>query len=373
MDAVMNRVGLLLVWTFFGTLADAQIRRTPASQSFLAINLTDSRIDRSLQDYSEPGKVARLNFALPNLSTDGWNKLSKFTALTRIDISRSMDLTDQQLAFAYQSPNLRMLTLSRCDKITGSFLIKSNQWRSLSSIVIKSKSFGGEKLVHLKDRSVQTLKLSSPMIRTRHLTALGEQKSLRELAISDSPKLFALDLTQFPNLTKLTIDSCGLRRLRGVSEHKNLAFVFLLDCENLRAIDFAGVKSLRTIEITNAAVGDRTVAGLSQLSNLTDLTLSGCGGVTKLDLKKLPNLSRLDLAATKLTTDGLTSIAKATKLRRVDLSRLEKLSDDVIRSITRLPGIKTVDVSDTDFSSDAYKQLEDLRNRPTTRVYMEPR
>ena len=359
-------------WLLCGLVAHAQIQRAPAKRSFLAINLNNARLEQSLGDYPDPTSVARLNFALPKLRSDSWAKLSQFTGLTRIDISRGFELTDQQLAFACEAQNLRMLAISRCERVTGSFLFNVVRWPRLSSVVIESKSFAGEHLVHLKGRALQSLKLSSPLIRPQHVAALGEMRSLRELAIGDSPKLYAIDLSLFPNLQKLTISHCGLRRIRGLREHKHLAHIFLLECEHLSLANFAGLDSLRTIEISNAQITDRTVESLVGLSKLKGLSLSGCERVTSIDLSQLTALENLDLAGINLS-GGLRSVGAAKRLRRVDASRCGELSDDLIEAFAGLPNVKTIDVSNTKFSDEAYRRLEALSERPQTRVFMEER
>ena len=367
----MNR--LIVVWLAFGLTASAQIQRAPDNHSFLANNLTDKNLETALANFREPASVVRLHLALPNLSAGGWNKLDRFNALTRIDISRAFDLTDEQLAFAKESRNLRMLTLTRCDRITGSILAMSTHWLRLSSVVVESRSFAGENLKHLKGKPIQSLKVSSPLIRPRHITAIGRLRSLRELEIRDSPKLFAIDLSQFPNLQKLTIQNCGLRRVQGLDGHKHLEHLSLLDCEHVRGLSFVGATSLQSIEITNAEIGDRTVESACGLSQLRNLSLSGCLRVTSVDLARLTNLERLDLSGIDLTGERLKSIRAASRLRRLDLSRCGKLSNQAIIAVCGMQQLKTLDVTDTDFSDTAYKLLDDFRELPRTRVYMKNR
>ncbi len=364
---------LIAVWLLCLLMANPQIQPAPKNQSLLASNLTDEKLDGVLESQEEGDSISRLHLSLPNLSRRGWNRLAAFTALTRIDISRAVDLTDDQLSFTKRNSGLRVLTLARCNQITGSILANSDNWPLLSSVVIESKSFEGENLQHLKGKPIQALKMSSPLIRPRHLTAIGELRSLRELEIGDSPKLYAIDLSLFPNLQKLTIRNCGLRRVQGLDELKGLVHLSLLDCQHLRFLNFRKCNSLRTIEITNAATDNQTVRSLEALPGLTGLSLSGCHRITSIDLQRLSKLEELDLARTSLARTGVHSAGAATRLRRVDLSQCQRLSDDLIAAISALPQVKTIDVSGSEFSDAAYKMLEDTQERSRTRVYMEPR
>ena len=134
-----------------------------------------------------------------------------------------------------------------------------------------------------------------------------------------------------------------------------------------------GATSLQSIEITNAEIGDRTVESACRLSQLRKLSIPGCHRITSVDLRQLSNLESLDLARTSLAPDGLQSVGSAKRLRRIDLSQCEKLSDDVIAAAVALPKLKTVDISGSKFSIAAYKMLEEMQDRPHTRVYMESR
>lgn len=136
-----------------------------------------------------------------------------------------------------------------------------------------------------------------------------------------------------------------------------------LDDKDLTTI--AGKKNLRLLEFTR--VGPFTKAGLASLATLPKLEilrLSECNldDDCMTELSKLKNLESLDIDYNKAVTDkGVESLLR-NKSKIVSLSlKNVPVSDEAVRSISKLPELKELHLNNTAISDKAMKYLADSK------------
>ena len=165
-----------------------------------------------------------------------------------------------------------------------------------------------------------------------------------QLGVSDSQVLYSNDLwsmTEFsvpsaaischdlrwmPNLVSLTIEGCAFD---GIDELKDLT-------------------KLQTLRITDCVLSTKDLALIGALSDLTDLTLSGCYLSSIGNLAGCVNLTRLDLSNNSIR--DLTALEGMTELTYLDLSNNAVIS---MQSIAHLTKLETLDLSYNSLNSTA--------------------
>ncbi len=351
--------------------AEPKTTKPDRVEQLISNSMSDPLLDRELKFNAD--SIRRITLNSPELTKAGWPRLSEFNKLQSISIRSAKTLSDTGLDFPKPMERLEFLELTSCDKVTGSFLKHGAKWPRLASLFIRSSAFDGQHLIHLRGSRLRHLDIRSPKLRHTHLSAFGELQELEEIRIFNSPQLFALNLSQFPNLREITIRNCGLRSqgFRGLKDHKHLEIVRFIDCKHMRDLNFASLKSLRVLEISNSDTGDKTTSSLSGLERLEVLSLPGCPNITALNLKNMTNLKRLDLSGTKLSPGSLKDVRAASKLERLDLARCGELGKEEARAIAKLPNLKSLDVIKTTLTPAAYKPLTDLKAKGKVRVYIE--
>lgn len=195
-----------------------------------------------------------------------------------------------------------------------------------------------------------------------------EELSLTGCRIPDTELPFIASLS---NLTRLTLNNCGLSTIANLAEAKNLTYLNLAN-NTVRHLDvLSGMPYLSEIDLQHNAVSSLgALSGLSGLQKLnvsynsvTDLSpLSGCGKLTWLDAghNSLSNVSSLS-ALTGLTHLNLESnsisdvspLASCTALQDLDIS------NNNIQHITALSPLTALE--NFDFS---YNNVAALPNWP---------
>lgn len=343
-------------------------KRDNAIRVILSRNTTDAAVRRELSLNADT--ITDINLSRPELSAAGWKLLSDFKRTRKLNIALSDKLVDENLMFPRRFNELRSLTLFNCNKITGRFLTHGDHWQALNQFFVKGRSFDGQHLSGLQASSLTKLHLESPLIRSQHLAAIGPLPKLTELVVQNSPKLFGVDLRQFPNLRTLTIRNCGLRSqgLRGFKNHKHLRTLSLTDCEHLRRVPLTGAVALEAIDLSETQVGDDTVEQFDDLPALQTITLRSCPRIKTVPCRQLTTLRQLDVSGSHLAK--LPNIDQAVQLERLDLANLDSLSDRTISNIKSLPKLRKLDVSNTEITSDATRILEDMKSTRKVKVYL---
>ena len=201
-----------------------------------------------------------------------------------------------------------------------------------------------------------------------------ELKDLKELAslVKRVGEPDILDLTGSPSLVTLA----------GVEELPSLTSVVAIDCPSLVTVEgVSGLPALTQLAFTDSAqLTD--VAMIRDLPNLVTLDLSGCVGITSLDLEGLPalenlylsrcrQLKALDLSAfpglRQLYTDGCAGLTTIDGLGA--LGNLTDLDVSNASGLTGLPGVeKLAELIVLDLRNLEIEDLSGIARLPKLRV-----
>jgi Leucine-rich repeat (LRR) protein len=140
--------------------------------------------------------------------------------------------------------------------------------------------------------------------------------------------------------------------------------VQLNDLESL-----AGCRSLKYLHLYGEHLGNVHVRFPSDLPALEELILSG----TDVDDRGLESISHLHnlrrlwvTGAQEVTSDGVASLAKCTRLEELNLART-KADDGALWQLLKLPNLRTLDVEFTSVTATGVNRFREAR--PNCRVY----
>ncbi len=222
------------------------------------------------------------------------------------------------------------------------------------------------------------------------LAKLAKMSTLREI-FADAPEATDASIepfTKLKNLKKLSITSGKLTgsSLDSLSGLKNLQYLDLsgntdLDEENLSAIQ--SLASLQSLCLNNTPVTENIVGIVKSLPNLIELRLIGSqiddAGIAAL-VEAQPNLTHLSIGSSKLTDAAGESVAQLKKLQVLEfvdsqitdrtlemlssvnsleviqINQNSNITDTGIFTLGKLPMLTDLDVSETNFTGQGFKQ-----------------
>lgn len=275
--------------------------------------------------------------ATRNCSGDGLASLTNAKALVRLSID-GLPLSDKLIGAVSKLPHLRSLTIAD----DGSDLTLA-QARMLNKLV-----------------SVEELQLPWP--RTNMITALRQCGDLRKLKALDltNQKLKDSDLAilqSFPQLVTLNLtdnlltDRCidSLLHLRRLKE-------LHLGGNPIRGTKLAKLLTLplTLLHLNNTHLADEELAQLTDTkAGLTalDRSQNNISGSTLSTLSRLPELTYLSLASTRITDSALSKLRSA-KLEELNIEDTE-ITEHGVQALTRLPSLKNVVAFDAAIKANA--------------------
>jgi Leucine-rich repeat (LRR) protein len=166
--------------------------------------------------------------------------------------------------------------------------------------------------------------------------AVSRLRHLTELNLNEcQSKVMFEDLAQLTNMTSLGISHTSIT-FAGISTMTSLTFLNISGC-HIRDEELLHFSKLQTL-----VLGDNdyiTKESLSLLTNLTGLGLAGNAMISGEVLALLPNLNALDISYTKdaLVTDE--QLRACTNLTYLDHCDHEFISDEGIRDLTKLTAL----------------------------------
>jgi sulfatase modifying factor 1 len=263
----------------------------------------------------------------PGLSDNDFAVLSQHPELEELQINGSPQLTNKLIGHFKLLTQLESLQLEGT-AITDDGLQELPPLTKLKSLYLNGTASAGLVLQRCSGSPLERAGFSK--LNDAGATLLGTFRSLRDISLSGSP-ISGLGLTSVASLPQLQ-----RLELTGCTELADADFAVLGKCYDLRYVNF-----------TKTAAGDKTLAGLVSLNNLTDthlgspqLTDAGvqqlCGIVSLTsftiqpeaievtdaafsDLWRLVNLTHLSIYAPRVTGTGLAALKELPKLESLGL------------------------------------------------------
>lgn len=173
--------------------------------------------------------------------------------------------------------------------------------------------------------------------------------------------LTRLDLSLCEAVTERVLET--LRPLTGLTD-LNLSQCSPLPDYGLTAL--RGLTGLTSLNLMQYGIDfdewddDRLHTFLPYMTNLTDLQLSACGGVTEeglMALQPLKSLTALDLSNSLLEDEWLTALRPLSQLAALNLADCPLVTG---KGLASLQSLKTLDVSDTGLSEEGLFELRSL-------------
>ena len=203
-----------------------------------------------------------------------------------------------QLLATLQFPNLRSVSLARCDKLTEA------EFTCLSSLT-----------------SLEKLDVST--------TAISD-KALEELSKS------------LTTLIQLDLKACGQLSAAGL-------------------ICLSSLTSLQELNLSFTAINARGLAALSRsLTGLTNLDLEGCDSILGAGfacLSALTSLQELDVKSTDIDNEGLEGLSRLPALIKLDLTWCKCISAEGFACLSSLPSLQELQIQQTAIAFDLAQGL----------------
>jgi hypothetical protein len=233
-------------------------------------------------------------------------------------------------------------------RLTSGDLSLLKAWPKLSSLGLPNE-IDAETVRHLEAcRRLNRLTIGHRVVSADELRRLGEWKSLRELRVIHAQLSDAAlaALADMESLETLVLEDCGLTddRLSHLRTSPSTASLTLERNE----IAGPGLAQLAKLPICTLGlefnnVNDATLVHLPQLTNVVDLRLAYCRGITDAGIRSgilqgLTHVRRLNLRGLKQITDAsLDELAKFTHLEHIGLRETSISAAGIARLKTALP------------------------------------
>lgn len=194
-----------------------------------------------------------------------------------------------------------------------------------------------------------------------HITTMNRRLRISELA-QIPPERFAI--TGLSPITKNQLSDADWKSLDKVETLNSIINTFaLLSDVSLNVLkDF---KSLRTLDLSSSGITDAGVATLSNLSDLSRLTLSGNTEITDNacdDLIKLKALRHLAIPGTAISIQGLKKLAALSELNSLEFTLSEKISAKGLAHLSLFPSLTSLIIFGDVDNDEAIENLVKLKS-----------
>jgi len=411
-ELVANHVPLLEEFDLDGCVqvtseALSHIAKLPHLTS--AVLKSNDNIDADGIQYLANGacKLTKLEVSSCDAVTD--EAFAGFTALTRVKLSGLKQITNDIADLLKPNP-IQFFSIDRCAKVNAAFLMQLDfpqlEELSMGTLVedtvafmflvswnssIKKLSFtSGAKLnddsmkgfAGLEFPKLESLFIGSGMITDDGMDALWKANFpiLKNLSLYEATKVTAKGFENFKNANFVGSLESLTMNLKGTDDAL-IANIFNAPAKSLRKFDLGGssdkvtpaaIKTifnaphirLQKIKIPNDQFNTEAMRNIVEgknASELTKLNFSGSEGVNDAVIKvlaenshKVPNLTHLDLGVTQVGDDGLLALSKGKfwKLKKLDLSCLEKPTEDGWKKFMEAPFLYKLEKFSLDCSND---------------------
>ena len=274
--------------------------------------------------------LQHVNFSgCSNLTDDAVALLSSCSNIQCVNFSRCYKLTDEAVKSISKNSNIQCVNFNGCYKLTDEAVVSLSEC-SKSFTNLRSVNFG-----NCCEMTNKAVKILSTCPNLQYINFKNSWNLTNESVeyISNCAKLQYVDFS-FNDYTRMLFSTHLLPSTRISGNALN----FLSKCPNLKSIIFSGCDLLTTIDST------------SKYFNLQSVNFRGCCQFTNQTIKNIvlscPNLRTVDFGHNdKLTDEMVGTISSCPKLRDVKFNHCDLLTNNAVKHVSRHFDLRSVDFS----------------------------
>ncbi len=296
-----------------------------------------------------------LYIAGTTVDDDGLENIKNLTSLHTLDLGQD-NITDEGLKRLSGLVELEDLDL-RETQISNAGLVHLRQMKKLKRLILTDTKIGDEGLEHLKHlESLENLSL--PFI--AYKSEAGLAKLLEEKALVTDVGL--AHLSELKTLTSLFVlsDSITEKGVEALAKVESLEFLNIggRNINDACMVKLAEHPFLKEFWIQHSIVTNEGLANLKNLKSLTKLLIGNGNIITGEGLAfihELPNLVELELHNLYLGRAGLSSLAGAMSLERLEL--YIQIKDEDLAGLPELNNLKRLNIDSDEITNEGLRYL----------------
>lgn len=319
----------------------------------LNLNQCSSIGDAGVAHLKDVSTLQRLSLGGTKVTDAGLKSVGTLTQLDELYVGNDT-ITDAGIAHLAKLTKLRKF-FAYGKNVTGAAFAHLADMTELEEVSAGGSSdFDDVKLKHMaKITKLKTLSLAGPNLTDAGMASLKNMTELRDLRI-DGEKVTAAGVASLANCTKLqklVVFKCpgmkgdALAALAGMKELKELEFIYGPSIDKAGSVHVGKLTGLKKVRFNG--VGPDGMSGITGLNNLEglDLTYSDANDSHLKDIGKLTGLKELSLYATRITDDGLKSLAGMPALKVLSLTENRQLTDAALTAVAAIPNLESLRAS----------------------------
>ena len=299
-------------------------------------------------------KLTHVNLHNSQVTDEGLKALAENTAITRLNLRRTENITGDGLAALTDYPNLEILELlynsQSVDDDALGHVAKLTKLRLLD--LRGCFQVSDEGLLKLETlTNMQDLKLRCTEITDEGIAVIGNMPKLRYLTIEDA---------NYADCESLDVvaDNDSFRSLT----------LFRLDLDDIELKPFEGCAGIVQANFRDTVVEG---SGLDYLSDsataLKSLNLAESlfSDEYAANVAQFENLETLDLWYTDISDEGLSEIAKLKKLKTLILKQDRDITNEGLATLGTMKSLEFLDLTETSIDDEGLDALKSLSNLKT--------
>jgi Leucine-rich repeat (LRR) protein len=325
--------------------------------------------DAEMQLVVQINGIENLAICNTNVTDKGLSELRKCLGLKRLDISNTK-VSDNGLSVLQDCKLIQNIDLSDTS-ITDRGLWALCKCKSIQVLRLRGTTVTDAGLWALVGcDSLRSLDLSDTRVSVAGLELIARLPNLEELIVSGAVFEDAKPnvLASCKRLRRLAIVGCSSSAGSRICVNKNLAeldYFGVITQEVLEAI--GGLTKLKKLHFRSAdgLIGKEGSKQLAKLRDLRDLNLAGLQIENFEFLKCLVRLQVLDLSSSGVADESLANLTNLVDLEELTLSCFDdrrRIGDQGMRHLCKLRGLKTLNLVNADVSDDGMREIANLKS-----------
>jgi internalin A len=269
------------------------------------------------------GRITGVDLHGSWVSDTDLRRLVQLPHLTYLDLSLTR-ITDQGMQELKNLPNVADLNLYYAEYVTDEGLAAIKGWKKLKRLNIHGAKFSDTTLEHISGiTTLESLNIGSGMVTDIGLERLTSLPNLKELTMGGNKLTDAglQALRQMPSLTYLDLGGRqGTDANIWAIRMSDVGMDPILSLKNLRELRFActsvgvGLEGARFAEVSYVSVTTGWLEKMKALPKLEKLQLEGCDRVSDDSIRALaalPGLRQVDLKGSAVSEKGIAALRAA--------------------------------------------------------------